>query len=231
MKKLLLVAAASTAILSSSAMAESVENTFYIKANAGMNKLNKANDKFTDLKMKSKNTPIVGLGVGYYLMDNVRADLTLDLLLKPELKKSAKIPANVATIGDKDAVVKHKAKITSLMVSGYVDLFDISVAKVFAGAGVGIAQVSEKINVSVNTAGKPDIHSTSAKKNNNRAYHLTLGAAAEVAPGVNAELSYSWRDYGTTKSQKKINGQDSNQEYSKTSYKGHHLLAGIRFDL
>ena len=46
MKKLLLIAA-STAILSSTAMADGVENTFYIKANAGASKLNKVTDKST----------------------------------------------------------------------------------------------------------------------------------------------------------------------------------------
>ena len=115
------------------------------------------------------------------------------------------------------------------MASGYVDLFDISVAKVFAGAGVGLAQVKEKITVSY--PAKAYVGSTSTKKKNNLAYHLTLGAAAEVAPGVNAELSYSWRDFGKTKSQKKVAGVDTGGELSKTSYKGHHVLAGIRFDL
>lgn len=226
MKKLLLIAA-STAILSSTAMAEGVENTFYIKANAGMNKLNKANDKCSGLKMKSKTAAILGLGVGYYVMDNVRTDLTLDFLLNPELKKSGKDKDYT----DMNVSAKHKPTITTLMASGYVDLFDISVAKVFAGAGVGLAQVKEKISGSFNIAGATASASTSVKKKNNLAYHLTLGAAAEVAPGVNAELSYSWRDFGKTKSQKKLDGKDTGTELSKTGYKGHHVLAGIRFDL
>ena len=226
MKKLLLIAA-STAILSSTAMADGVENTFYIKANAGASKLNKVTDKSSSLKLKSKTAAILGLGVGYYIMDNVRTDLTLDFLLNPELKKTG---AN-KDVPNSTVSVKHKPTITTLMASGYVDLFDISVAKVFAGAGVGLAQVKEKISGSVTVAGRTIDRSTSTKKKNNLAYHLTLGAAAEVAPGANAELSYSWRDFGKTKSQKKVAGVDTGQELSKTSYKGHHVLAGIRFDL
>lgn len=212
MKKLL-IATALTAVLSSTALADT-ENMFYIKLNAGGTIYNKATDKFTGLKMKSKTAAFVGGGVGYYIMDNTRADLTLDVPLNPELKKSGAVNNASGQYAD---TVKHKGNIYALMVNGYVDLFDISVAKVFIGAGVGLAQVKEKITDAVNG-------NTSSKKKNNVAYQLSLGTSAEVAPGVNAELSYSWKDYGKTKA--KANTGDGS-----TAYKGHNLLVGIRFDI
>ncbi len=102
MKKLLLVAATSSAILSSTAFA-AAENTFYLKANAGTNKMQKV--KYDDLKLKSKFTPVVDLGVGYYIMDNLRTDLTLGFVFNPEQKKNFE--------GD---TYKSKANIQTLMI-------------------------------------------------------------------------------------------------------------------
>ena len=77
----------------------------------------------------------LGLGVGYYVMDNVRADLTWDHYFDPKHKGTID--------GEK---VKLKSKADTLMVNGFVDLFDVSVAKVFAGAGVGMSMISGKIS-------------------------------------------------------------------------------------
>ena len=210
MKKLLLIAATTTAILSSTAFAAE-ENTFYLKANAGINKMNQV--KQVGVKLKSKVSPIVDLGVGYYIMDNVRTDLTLGLVFNPEQKKTGTFEGTKAT-------VKSKANITTLMLNGYVDMFDISIAKVFAGAGVGLSKVKEKLSAS----GTGFSRSESGKNKTNVAYQVTLGASAEVAPGVNAELAYSWRDYGKSK----FKGPNATKGHS---FKGHHVLAGIRFDL
>jgi len=210
MKKLLLAAATSAAILSSTAFAAE-ENTFYLKANAGVNKMNQV--KGDDVKLKSKFTPILDLGVGYYVMDNVRTDLTLGFVFNPEQKKT------------QDQIrYKSKANITTLMLNGYVDMFDISIMKIFAGAGVGISRVKEKHSES-----GPFGYSWSASSKNktNVAYQLTLGASAEVAPGVNAELAYKWMDYGKSKFKKDAYGYTP----KSNSFKGHHVVAGIRFDL
>ena len=64
----------------------------------------------------------------------------------------------------------------------------------------------------------------STKKKNNFAYAVHLGAATEFAPGVNGELTYSYRDMGKFKKAK-----DSNVSFS--ALKGHHVAAGVRFDL
>jgi opacity protein-like surface antigen len=215
MKKLLLAAATSAAILSSTAFAAE-ENTFYLKANAGANKMNQVKENKT--KLKSKFTPVLDLGVGYYIMDNVRTDLTLGFVFNPEQKKTYTNNYGGKTTG------KSKANITTLMLNGYVDMFDISIAKIFAGAGVGLSRVKEKQSESYSTGGS---WSASSKTKTNVAYQLTLGASAEVAPGVNAELAYKWMDYGKSKFKKDKNGYTP----KGNSFKGHHVVAGIRFDL
>lgn len=196
MKKILLAAATVATLASSCAYA--AEDTFYVKGQVGWDKLNKVKG------LKSKNNVFLGLGVGYYVMDNVRADLTWDHYFDPKHKGTID--------GEK---VKLKSKADTLMVNGFVDLFDVSVAKVFAGAGVGMSMISGKIS--------DEDDSYKIKKKNNFAYAVHLGAATEFAPGVNGELTYSFRDMGKFKKNKST--------ISAPSLKGHHVAAGVRFDL
>jgi opacity protein-like surface antigen len=212
MKKILLAAATVATLASSCAYA--AEDTFYVKGQVGWDKLNKIK------KLKSKNNVFLGLGVGYYVMDNVRADLTWDHYFNPKHKGTVSIQ-DVKFSG-----VKLKSKADTLMINGFVDLFDVSVAKVFAGAGIGMSMIKSKLSVPAQTVNGVAVldESISFKKKNNFAYAVHLGAATEFAPGVNGELTYSYRYMGKFKKNK-----DNNASFS--ALKGHHVAAGVRFDL
>lgn len=226
MKRIFLVAATSTALLSSLALADNFDNTFYVKGSVGTNVMTRAEDNVTGMKMKPKASTAISLGAGYYFMDNVRSDVTLDIYLDPEIKRSGKVVYLRRLI---DASVKHKATINAVMLNNYIDFYDFGVAKVFAGAGLGVAQVKEKITYTgdVNRNGIGTV-SFSVKSKNNFSYQLTFGANAPVASGVNAELSYSWRDYGKTRSN---TTKVPYRQAARTHYRGHNFLGGIRFDL
>lgn len=202
MKKILLTTAAVLTLATSSAYA--AEDMFYVKGQVGWDKLDKIKG------MKSNNNVFLGLGVGYYVMDNVRADLTLDHYVNPNHKGTATLDGNKLPGG------KLKSQADTLMVNGFVDLFDVSVAKVFAGAGVGMSMISTK-------ASATNVDSGKYKKKNNFAYALHLGASTEFAPGVSGELTYSYRDMGKFKTPK--------EDPSLGSLKGHHVAAGVRFDI
>jgi opacity protein-like surface antigen len=212
MKKILLAAATVATLASSCAYA--AEDTFYVKGQVGWDKLNKVKG------LKSKNNVFLGLGVGYYVMDNVRADLTWDHYLDPKHKGTVSIQ-NVNFSG-----AKLKSKADTLMINGFVDSFDVSVAKVFAGAGIGMSMIKTKLSVPAQTVNGVAVpaQSSSSKKKNNFAYAVHLGAATEFAPGVNGELTYSFRDMGKFKKNK-------DSTISAPSLKGHHVAAGVRFDL
>lgn len=215
MKKLLLITAVSTTLLSS-IVSFAEENDFYVKVQAGAIFLRSAKDKAFNTKMKAKVTPNFGAGVGYYVMDNVRADLTLNFLANPQFKKPTG-KSETAT------VIKHKGRVMSLLVSGYVDLWDAEIVKLFAGLGAGWAQVKEKIHKDGNSLG-------GTKKANNLAYRLSLGVSGEVADGVAAELTYNWKDYGKTKKiTKTIKGDDI--KLGNTAYRGHDVTFAIRFNI
>jgi len=207
MKKILLAAATVSTLASSCAYA--VEDTFYVKGQVGWDKLNKIKG------LKSKNNVFLGLGVGYYVMDNVRADLTWDHYFNPKHK-------GTASVDDvDDSHIKLKSKADTLMINGFVDLFDISVAKVFAGAGIGMSMIKGKVTAPAQ--GTEPAISESTKKKNNFAYAVHLGATTEFAPGVNGELTYSYRDMG------KFKKDDDGTSFG--SLKGHHVAAGVRFDI
>jgi opacity protein-like surface antigen len=195
MKKLLLAAAA-TAAFSSAAIAN---NEFYLRADAGINMFAKATDKTTKAKMKSQYTPSMELGLGYAVMDNVRAEFAYGHHFNPTLKKGS--------------TAKHKANIQTLMVKGFYDAFDLGMAQVFVGAGVGFAKVSEKITGGV---------SAKVKAKNNFSYLLALGTSFDAADSVKIDVQYNFQDFGKTKATAAI---------GKTAYRSHAIKAGVRFAL
>lgn len=235
MKKLFLIAATSTALLTS-ATSFAETGGFYLKAEGGATKLNntkmESEDKKESLKFKSKTNAILGLGAGYYAMDNVRAELTLDFLVNPEFTNNT--TKDLGSKRQEVSKITAKAQVVSLLLSGYVDLYDAGFAKFFAGAGVGMAQIKEKLTANDTITFEGQVQSTerysvTRKPANNFAYQLTVGASANVADGVNVELAYSWRDYGETNSKNK-DKKDTNK-IPKTAYRGHNLMAGLRFDI
>jgi opacity protein-like surface antigen len=231
MKKLLLVAAASAAILSSSSsFAEGLgDNPWYLRLDAGVSMLTKEKDKATGLKMKS-NTVFVGdIGAGYYLMDNLRADLTFSLSSNTHLKKSG--ISNNGVFSGLNGTIKHKPNIMNLFLNGYVDFVDLSMFKLFAGGGIGSALVKEKVTYNpVGGNAGSDTLSVSTKHHYNFSYQLSLGMGTEVSEGVIAELAYKWADFGKAKS-KNVSFRGKTISVGGLHLKGHNVLAGIRFDI
>jgi len=237
MKKILLLAATTSTILLSSiasSMAAAPESEFYVKAEAGATLFNKAKDGPSGLKMKAKPAPVFGLGVGYYLMDNCRADLSILFVTNAEMKKNASVAASrfiENAPGNAVGSVKHKPTIMALMLTGYVDAYDFSVANFFLGAGVGVTQIKEKETASYTYNGTKKELFGSTKKKTTFAYQLIAGVSAEFAPGVKGELSYMWRDFGKTKGKTINAGNLGNVRIGNTAYRGHNLIAGLRFDI
>jgi len=200
MKKILLTTAAVAVLATSSAYA--IEDTFYVKAQAGWSKMAK------NKGLKSKNDVSFGVGAGYHVMDNARVDLTFDHFVNPTHKGKLN-----------GADIKIKGDVNTLLLNGFVDLFDADIAKVFVGAGVGVSQVKAKLSATVAGVSL----STKAKQKYNLAFAGYIGTSYEFTPGVTGELTYSYRDMGKTKKFK--NTTDT------VHYKGHNVGAGVRFDI
>lgn len=217
MKKILLTAAATTVLASSSAFAY-MDGDYYGTLYGGMNKLNQVKDEGD--KLKSENTGHIGVGVGYYVNEMFRTDLTFDHLFDPKFKGSGT---------DEDGYKfnsKLSGEVNALMLNAYADLFDAGVAKFYVGAGAGAARLNAKLSVSY-----PDLNineSVKLKEQTSFAYALHLGASTEFAPGVNGFLQYSYKDYGKTS--KKTKGADVENLSSALKFRGHHGSVGVRVD-
>ena len=203
MKKILLTTAAAAVLATSSAYA--MEDKFYVKAQAGWSKLDK------DGGLPSNNDVFYGIGAGYHVMDNVRVDLTFDRFGGPIHKNLSK-----------EKPLKVKGKVDTLMFNGFVDIFDVDMAKFFVGAGVGAGQV-KVTHISKDPLVTPADVIVKVKQNYSLAFAGYVGASYEFTPGVTGELTYSYRDIGKTKKY----GKDIKLNH----YKGHHIGAGVRFDI
>ncbi|MGC0371395.1 MAG: hypothetical protein DGJ47_000084 [Rickettsiaceae bacterium] len=203
MKKLLLTTAAVVALSSSNAFA--TESDFYVKANGGASMVQKLGS------FKKETTGIATIGFGYNVMENLRADLTIDHLFKPTLKGSD----NNLTTGN-----KLELKANSLLVNMYADIYDAGMAKIFVGAGIGAAKISgdlKGVTVATDTIpAKP--FKTKVKSKTNFSYALHAGVSAEIDHDMHAELAYSFKDFGKFKNVDK-------------DVRAHNITAGIRFDI
>lgn len=204
MKKLLLLAVATT-VLAASADAES--NAIYLRADAAANMFTK--EKVKHRKFKSKASGSFDVGVGYKLMDTVRAELVYSHHFNPEAK---------AVMGNstRSRTIRNKAKIDTLMVRGYVDIFDAGPAKLFVGAGLGLAQVKEEVRTTHNKSARTSSHTF--KKKNNMTYSLMAGAGFGLADGISLDLQYIWSDFGKAKG-------------SAFKRRSNALSAGVRLEL
>jgi opacity protein-like surface antigen len=217
-KKLALTALVASALFSSSSYAE--ENMFYVKAEGGLNffPVSKVtttiNSLNVDTKFKSSMGGSASFGVGYYVMDNLRTELSFKYPFISEAKAK-----------DKNNQSKLAPKSMAVFLKGYVDLYDFEVGKISIGAGLGWTQTSAELKTK--DAANKDTTSKFDKKNG-----LGFGAGARVSYNISEavalETGYEWTMYGKSKDAEVTVG---NQKVSikSPSIQTHELVFGLRF--
>ena len=218
MKKLLTIIAAAT--ISTSAFADSA-GKFYLRADAGAaldskSKVTVARGT-SEVTLKNKASASADLGIGYNMSDDSRIELVFLHRFNPEMKGSRN--AVVAGVGSSTRSVKSKAKIETLMLRSYFDLYDFGIGRFFIGGGVGVAQVSNKGSWALaNSSGTLRSGSFKNKKKNNFAYSVAAGTSFNIKERIKLDLQYNWSDFGHAKG-------------SDVKYRGHSVMAGLRVDL
>lgn len=208
MKKLILAKILCIGVILSDTAFASI-GQFYLRGEIGANKMQdiKVNGK----KFSQSNAALYGGGVGYYFLENLRTDLVINFS-----NQESKYSSNSAPQYN----IKAKPKITTLMLTGYVDLFDLSICEVFVGAGVGLSQIKNKVTQTVYT--NTTTVTSASNKTNNLAYQLVTGMAKKLTPNIKVDLAYSWKDLGSTKETSFVQSMH---------YKGHNITLGLRVDL
>ena len=219
------------------------ESGFYLKANVGAFKLSSLKSKqditrgIPAINMKSNSDVHVGVGIGYNLQQNVRLDLVYDHYVNPTYKVSINSAEPIIKDNLPQRRIRHiignkkiNTNIDTLLFNGYVDLFDINSIKFFVGAGFGISSISAKSVVysketltEGNTILRQDneMHTSTAKLESKiyAAYAAYLGASYAFSKNVVGDFTYSFRKLGSiTRSNEGL-------------IMGHHLTAGIRFNI
>ncbi len=212
MKKILLVAA--VAALSTSAMAN--DAMFYARVDAGVSFLPKLT--YDGQKGKSTNHVVADLGVGTYLMDNVRTEFVLSNHFSGKQNYKA------------GTVYNEKIKFTamSLTLKGLVDVWDFEAGKVFGGAGLGYTQLGAK---GTGTTSNGLTYNTKAKKTGNVNYLVTAGVGFAASEGVMIDVAYTFNDYGSTRALKTNYSDATNSIDKKIHLRSHDVTAGVRFEL
>lgn len=220
MKNLFLIVTISIA-LSTSALAGNKKNPFYIKLDVGgswLQDFSLGEVYNREIKLKSKFAAMAIIGVGYYILDNFRTDLTFEKVFSPKFETNFIVEKE-----NKVQITNTAETLSALMLNAYFDLFDVSIARFFIGGGAGISQ--QKHSVKVNVTIKDDfvlnrIKNTELK--NGFAYQLTAGISAPLNEVITAEFAYSWRDYG-----KRSKTQSTGSSVPNLS--AHNALMGFRF--
>ena len=212
-----------------------------------------ANDKNNYLYTKFVSSPLKAM-INQHVADQVASDNApgnkaladkakaskeaafklLDNYNKPDPNTPADKPDTNATYVD--SVSTAKGAIDVLLLNAFIDVFEANSFKLFVGAGVGIGQVGTKITVTKQGVEDPT-QSVEYKKAIGVAFAAYVGASYELVNGVNAELIYSYRDLGQAKAPEASSGQSAASQNTREKrekgfhYTGHHVGAGIRFDL
>ncbi len=217
-KKLALAAVVASALFSSSSYAE--ENMFYVKAEGGLNffPASKVTDTYAGGSMTTKFKSSMGgtaaVGVGYYVMENLRTELSLKYPFISEAKAS-----------EKDNKETFKPSSMGVFLKGYFDVYDFEVGKISIGAGLGWAQVSAE--GSYVAADGQNVKYKLAKKNN-----IGFGAGTRVSYSISdavaLEVGYEWTMYGKPKDlvEKYL---DKETTTKSPSVQTHELAFGLRF--
>lgn len=221
MKKILLTAAIVAVSSTALATMTAEKGCWYAKANVGVAKFQK------NTGYKGKTDGLATIAVGYNMMDNLRADLSLDHFFDPKLTSETATYKNTL-----------KLDVNSLMLNVYTDLVDASMAKVFVGAGVGMARVSGKqialtkavvadpnANPPVSAAAETTA-TNKLKSHKSFSYALYAGVSAEVDHGMYAELTYAFRNLG-----KHTKLKTTGVRLLTKNLKSHNVTIGMRFDI
>lgn len=199
MKRMLLLIITMMLVATSHACA--AVDMFYIKFGGGWSKFEGIN------KLKSEDDGFLDVGLGYYVMDDIRVDLAFDHYINPHQKLTA---------GGGQMQAKYKAD--TVLFNCYFDAHEFEGIKLFIGLGAGISAIEGKYRVENNPA-----LNKSFRKKQNFSYAWYVGADKELANGFYGEVAYSYKDLGTLK---KASASDSSGKL-----KGHHLGIGLRFSI
>lgn len=209
MKKMPLITSLAFVALSTSAFAAR-DSSFYLRTDCGIGHFN--NSTMEKTKLKSKYNTDISAGIGYRVMDNIRAEIAYSHFFKPTRAGSSKSPDGMALS------IKTKANLQTLMLKGYYDIAELGSTKIFIEGGIGGSRIKQE-----------DIFngtSKTEKAKNNFSWLVGVGAGFQMTESTTLDFQYNYQDFGKSSAKSK-----SYFKIQKSPYRSHALKAGIRIDM
>lgn len=263
LKKVLCTTVLVSAFMGGAAYAEESSNSsgMFLSVKGGLALPLKTKDAISNQSTKVKSSGLVNVGVGYSIDENSRVALEYEQLFGTKMTRSygdnfygVATSAEMPTDTYLDlAITKSQNKISAraLMVRGYYDLFQVTDGmKVYATAGVGLAQVFSKTSFTskvyytaaddvVTSSGTARNLSLKSGKKTGLAYSIGAGVTYQLANSVNMDLGYNFTSYGKTKTVAGVITSDYTGHTTETfavtakskSVKAHAVTLGLRFAL
>jgi opacity protein-like surface antigen len=178
--------------------------------------------------------------LGYYFMDNFRSDISYTHLFNPKFHLSSRVKINeIAPLNGKlnfnDFEAKQniniKLHVDTFMANGFVDLYLTDLISFNAGLGLGVSNISGKLENIITPIGKitkaqltqffPEQDQyTTFKTKTNFALAGYLGVSVAATENTHVDLTYSYHFLGVVKI---LDGK-------KLDLSTHNVGVGIRFD-
>lgn len=201
------------------ALEKPMHENLYLRLDTGKSKARKLNNSDAYVNDKLNTSNVINLGVGKYLDNNLRTDLTLTFR---DYKLNNTTENRTAT---------QKIKSTSVMLNGYYDINYFNTVTPYLSTGVGIARNnSGKLEIT-----ESDMITTYNKKiTNNFTWQVGAGAVIKINDLFNVDLSYKYIDLGevkTTQGLSVLYGININDpQAAKAKLKAQEITAGLRFN-
>jgi opacity protein-like surface antigen len=226
MKKLILCLLATSSIAVNALAEAEDKNKCYFRFDAGQSQMQKLNNGQEYPNYKPKRANVFDVGVGYYVNDHFRADITFS-------NRDYKINSEISTGPETNqSATNQKIRSTALMLNGYYDIGTFGNFTPYLSAGVGVA---------LNKAGELDYAfsegniSYSQQTTTNLAYQIGAGTAVKLTDRVSLDFNYKFLNMGSAKTGRGLSvptstGGISAQNPVTAKLKAHEFMAGIRFD-
>lgn len=200
-------------------------SNFYIKINIATNKI-------TSLNQYANMSPGINAGLGYYINDYYRIDVTggnSRFNFEDKYIPHEAITDTSMVSGTK--CIHYKAETKYVMLNNYINVLRRDTFQIYVSGGIGLGKIKEKtthffsgilINGEVISIPLSTNHYTS-KSTRTFIYSIGSGISTKINSDVSIDLEYSYKDFGKPKYNTSV--------LQGKKYKAHNFSIGIRLDL
>ncbi len=162
------------------------KNSYYLRADLGTSSALKLKGGNYD-NDKVKRATVYSLGVGKYLSNKFRTDLSASI-------------RNYKLKGNSTSSISQKIQSLAVMINGYYDIATFGRFIPYLSAGVGLANnKAGTLTINSSSGGSSYTTTLTKKSTNNLAWQVGAGSAIKLTNKIDLDLNYKFMDMGKVK--------------------------------